>query len=145
MKKVAAIGAGVIALALVGGGVALATNQDLATDEPSISAEPTISPSAGPLPITASEPADDAEGADARFLEYVRTELALLPSTGIAHATDEELIAGGHEGCEQLREGVDPETIRLVEGEEPAASGYYMDTATIIGGAMREYCPDTIF
>lgn len=142
MKKVAAIGAGVIALALVGGGVAIATNQD----EASISTEPAISPSADPLPITASEPAkDDSEDTDALFVEYVRSELTLLPSTGIAHATDEELITAAHDGCEQLIAGVDPETIRLVEGEEATSGGYFSDTGAIIDGARRFYCPETIF
>lgn len=98
-----------------------------------------------PAPLVAETPSSDAENVDAEFVEYVRSELALLPSTGIANAEDDQLVAAGHEACKQLLAGVDSETIRLIEGEEPAASGYYMDSGTIIDGARRFYCPETIF
>lgn len=101
--------------------------------------------SESPQPLVAETPSSDPEAADSEFVEYVRSELELLPTTGIANATDEQLVTAGHEACEQLLNGVDSESIRLIEGEQPAASGYYMDSGTIIDGARRFYCPETIF
>ncbi|WP_431863031.1 DUF732 domain-containing protein [Microbacterium algeriense] len=98
-----------------------------------------------PEPLTAETPTSDPDDVDAQFVEYVRSELALLPSTSIANATAEQLITAGHSACEQLLAGKDSESIRLIEGEQPAASGYYMDSGTIIDGARRFYCPETIF
>lgn len=96
-------------------------------------------------PLVAETPSGDPVDVDAAFIEYVRSELALLPATGIANAEDDQLVAAGHEACEQLLAGADSESIRLIEGEQPAASGYYMDSGTIIDGARRFYCPETIY
>ena len=79
---------------------------------------------------------------DERFLDLVRGEL--LFDTGIADATDDYLIAAGHDACAQVKAGVDLEKLRLVDGEKPAASGYYMDTSAILFGAQQVYCPETI-
>lgn len=95
-----------------------------------------------PEPLVAETSSPEASEADTRFLEYVRSEL--LPTTQIADATDEQLIAAGHEGCEQVKAGVPLEDIRLVEGEAPTAAGYYMDTSAIFSGAQMAYCPETI-
>lgn len=95
-----------------------------------------------PEPLVADTSSPEASDADARFLEYVRSEL--LPTTQIADATDEQLIAAGHEGCEQVKAGVPLEEIRLVEGEEPSTTGYYLDTSAIFSGAQLAYCPETI-
>lgn len=95
-----------------------------------------------PEPLTAETPESDPSAVDEAFLEYVRSEV--LPTTQIADATDEQLIAAGHEGCQQIRDGVPLEDIRLVEGEEPTSAGYYMDTSAIFNGALYNYCPELI-
>lgn len=98
-----------------------------------------------PEPLVAETPSEEADDVDAEFVDYVRSELALLPSTGIANATDAQLVEAGNEACKQLISGADSESIRLIEGEQPSASGYYMDSGTIIDGARRFYCPETIY
>ena len=98
-----------------------------------------------PEPLVAETPSTDAADVDTQFVEYVRSELALLPSTGIANAEDTQLVAAGHDACEQLLNGVDSESIRLIEGEQPTSGGYYTDSGAIIDGARRYYCPETIF
>lgn len=95
-----------------------------------------------PAPLTAETPSAEVSDADAGFLDYVRSEL--LPTTQIADASDEQLIAAGHEGCEQIRAGVPLEEIRLVEGEVPTSAGYYMDSSAIFNGALYNYCPELI-
>ena len=97
-------------------------------------------PSSGDTEATESGPALSAD--DERFLDLVRGEL--LFDTGIADATDDYLIAAGHDACAQVKAGVDLEKLRLVDGEKPAASGYYMDTSAILFGAQQVYCPETI-
>lgn len=79
---------------------------------------------------------------DQRFLDYVRSEL--LPETQIRDASDESLIDAGHRACEQVLSGVALEDVRVVEGETPAVSGYYMDSLTIRNGAQVAYCPATL-
>jgi hypothetical protein len=86
--------------------------------------------------------AEDLTAEDEQFLSIVRGEL--LPDSGIADATDADLIAAGHDGCEQVEAGVPLEEIRLVEGEEPSSTGYYMDSSAIFFGAQQVYCPETI-
>jgi hypothetical protein len=106
------------------------------------SSSPAI-PSETPEPLVADSPdAPAAEEVDAQFLELVRGEL--LPGSGIKNATDQQLIAAGHDGCEQVKAGVALEDIRLVEGEKATSTGYYMDTSAIFLGAQQVYCPDTI-
>lgn len=89
---------------------------------------------------TDSEAALSAE--DVRFLEVVRGEL--LFDSGITEASDDTLIAAGYEACELVKAGTPLESLRLVEGEKPATSGYYMDTSAILFGAQQVYCPETI-
>ncbi len=104
-------------------------------------ATPTPTEAAGPLTATTPE-ALPAEDADASFLRYVADELP--PATSIADASDAQLIAAGHDACEQVSAGVPWENIRLVEGEEPSAQGYYLDSSAILNGALYFYCPDLI-
>ncbi|WP_270366137.1 DUF732 domain-containing protein [Microbacterium algeriense] len=104
-------------------------NTESETPEPLAAEPPTTSPSSS------------AE-LDEKFLEVVRGEL--LPGSGITNATDEQLIAAGHDGCEQVKAGVPLEQIRLVDGEQPTSTGYYMDTSAIFFGAQQVYCPETI-
>ena len=101
----------------------------------------TPEPTPGALTAEPSEPAT-AEDADAAFLAYVRAELP--PKTSIGDAPDEQLIAAGQEACAQVTEGVAWEDIRLVEGEQPSGTGYYLDTSAILNGALYNYCPELI-
>lgn len=101
-------------------------------------------PSETPQPLVAETPTADPDEADEKFLKYVHDEL--MPDTGIANASDEQLITAGHRACEIIREGTTPlEDIRLVKGERPAVSGYYSDTSAILSGAQYHYCPETIW
>lgn len=94
-------------------------------------------------PLAAAEPtAEPTEDADAAFLQYVVAELP--PATSIADASDEQLIAAGHEACEQANAGVAWEEIRLVEGEQPTPNGDYLDSSAILNGALYNYCPELI-
>ncbi|MBE7952902.1 DUF732 domain-containing protein [Microbacterium sp. R1] len=102
-------------------------------------------PTGTPEPLAAESPTTSPSSSaelDARFLDVVRGEL--LPGSGITNATDEQLIAAGHDGCEQVKAGVPLEQIRLVDGEQPTSTGYYMDTSAIFFGAQQVYCPETI-
>lgn len=94
-------------------------------------------------PLAAETPTDvPVDEADAAFLQYVEDELP--PTTSIADAADEQLIAAGHEACEQAEAGVAWEDIRLVEGEEPTPTGDYLDSSAILNGALYNYCPELI-
>lgn len=97
-------------------------------------------PSSGDTEATESGPALSAE--DEAFLKYVDDEL--LPDTGIADFSDDQLIAAGHDACEQIENGVPFEDVRVIDGEEPAKSGYYMDSSTLMNGALYSYCPELI-
>jgi hypothetical protein len=100
----------------------------------------TAAPEETPAPLVAEEPANEASGPDAKFLEYVRG--AILPETQIGNATDQQLIDAGHEACRQLEAGTALEDVRVVEGEiaHPSTGAYY-DTSAIMGGAILNYCP----
>lgn len=136
-KAAAGIAAMVLAISLSGcGGGSSAT-----TDERSTASQ-SQSTSTAEVDDGENVATDELSHADEKFLAYVRSET--LPATVIADASDAELIAAGHEGCEQVKAGVPLEEIRLVDGEEPTAGGYYMDTSAIFSGAQLAYCPETI-
>lgn len=142
-KRGIVIASAIAAVLVVGGGtataIALAGQAGEAPETIAASEQPT---SETPAPLVAETEAPlTAEEADAQFLEFVRGDLPI--DTSIPNATDEQLIAGGHEACKQLLAGVDSESIRLVEGEEPV-NGYYMDSASMITGGRYFYCPETI-
>lgn len=136
--KPAAALAVLLALTLTG----CAGGSDNAADERTA---PAVSESAAPdetaAPLTAEEPADEADTPDSKFLEYVRG--ALLTETQIGNATDEQLIEAGHEACEQLAAGTALEDVRVVEGEtaHPSTGAFY-DTSAILSGAILNYCPE---
>lgn len=92
-----------------------------------------------PLVAETSEPSDASES-DADFLNYVETERPV--NTSIANATDEQLIAAGHEACRQIADGVAYQDLRLVEGEQPSPAGDYLDTSAIFNGALYFLCPE---
>lgn len=95
-------------------------------------------------PLAAETPAETAapevSDTDTKFLAYVRDNL--LPETQIPDATDEQLIAAGHDACEQLQSGVAFEDVRVVEGEQPHANGNFYDSSAVMGGAITAYCPE---
>lgn len=139
---VAAALAAVLLLTLTGCAQAANNASDDTAQRNSTSSEAS---SESPEPLaseSAAAEADEASSADGEFVAYVRGEL--LPDTGIGDASDEQLVDAALKACELLLAGTDSESIRLVEGEQPAASGYYMDSAAIIDGARRFYCPETI-
>lgn len=138
MPKVAAALTGLaVAVVLLTGCAATASPSETpevveATETPDMSAQR----------LVAESPEPDANDPDAVFLTYVREELP--PSSGITDATDESLIAAGHDACDQIRAGVALEDLRLVEGEQPDQGGYYLDTSAIFNGAITAYCPDAV-
>lgn len=138
MKKVTAALAVLLALTLTGcaGGP-----EDAGDERTAPVASESATPEESAAPLTAEKPANEGDGPDAKFLEYVRG--ALLPETQIGNATDEQLIEAGHEACEQLEAGTALEDVRVVEGETANTStGAYYDTSAILSGAILNYCPE---
>ena len=135
MPKILALAA-VLLLTLIG----CAGSVEDAPSEPQGSSQSTPTESTAPL-VAETPVAPTVDAADAAFLEYVRENV--LPETQIPNATDEQLIAAGHDACEQLESGVALENVRVVDGEtpHPSTSAYY-DTSAIMGGAILSYCPE---
>lgn len=101
----------------------------------------TASPSdqASPAPLVASTPAAEEPGADEAeqvFLTEVRSRL-----TQTSDASDEQLIAAGHDACDQWAAGVAPEDQRHIEGEQPSGSGRYRESLAITLWAAETFCP----
>lgn len=138
----------VAGVALVGGGAYAVTQipgdepTTSATTEPGVIDTPAADPSSTPAPqVTAGEPVSPStEDADALFLAEVADRIR--PTTQIADVPDEDLIAAGHQACEQIEAGVALEDLRLVEGEQPGVGGYYLDTSAIFNSALIAYCPE---
>lgn len=146
MAKARIIGVIAAALMLTGCGAQTdAPTNDAAPVESSAPVETSApEPDVTPEPLVAETTAPALDEADEMFLTYLRDELAKLPTTGIGSADDAQLTAAGHNACTQLLAGADSESIRLIDGEQPTTTGYYMDTATIIDSARRHYCPETL-
>lgn len=147
MHKLGYIAAtGALLLALAGCSGTPATGDDArpaAAEEQTVeptTPEPTPTESETAPPLVAETP--DADTADEDYLAFVRGDL--VPNTGIRNASDEQLIAAGHDACEQIREGAAAEDLRLVEGEEPQPSGYFADSGSIVTGALNFYCRELI-
>lgn len=140
LYAVAALAA-VLTLALAGCAAgADATGSATGNADTAVQQSPEQAPVESSAPLVAEAPGLD--GDDQRFLDYVRSEL--LPETQIGDASDTSLVEAGHQACEQVLSGVAPEDVRVVEGETPAISGYYMDSLTIRNGAQVIYCPETL-
>lgn len=99
-------------------------------------------PGSTPEPLVAETPSGEGADADAKFLDYVRDSLPA--TTSIPNATDEQLIAAGHQACDDMRNGTAPQDVRVVEGEQPNDSGYYMDSSAIMNGSLLAFCPELL-
>lgn len=132
--------AAIAALGLLLTGCAGGTDTDAKSREitQATQAAPDATESAAPL-VAETPSAPTMDDTDATFLEYVRDKL--LPETQIPNATDEQLIAAGHDACEQLENGTKLEDVRVVDGEKPHANGAYYDTSAIMNAALVTYCP----
>lgn len=143
MPKVTAATLAVTAILLLGlAGCAAPDGSPAAETTAPETSEP-AAPTTSPDPLAAETPDASSTGADSDegFLDYVRDNL--LPETQIPNATDEQLIAAGHEACKQLESGVALEDVRVVEGEAAhETTGYFYDSIAIRDGAIRSYCPD---
>lgn len=95
--------------------------------------------SATTAPLVAETPATpDVDDADAAFLEQVRENLPV--KTVIPNATDAQLLAAGREACQRTEAGEAGEEISVIEGEELAASGYYLSSLVIVQAARKTLC-----
>ena len=144
MKRASIAVAVLVALTLTGCAGTGGGTSDGSTERVNTASEEATTAPETSEPLVAETPGatDAGSDADEGFLKYVHDELP--PNTTIGDASDEQLIAAGHEACEQVESGVAWEDIRLVEGEEPTPTGYYMDTSAILNGALYNYCPDLI-
>lgn len=93
-------------------------------------------------PLVAETPqalvADDAE------IAYLAEARDRLPAaTIIPEATDEQLLAAGHEACERREAGEAGDAISLIEGEERNEGGIYLDSQALVGAAWITLCPTT--
>lgn len=134
-KVTAAIAALLLLVTLTGCG-----DREDGNSAPSGEAQAFAATAGTPAPTESVDPLSEA---DVAFLAYVRADL-VPQSTIISDASDESLIAAGRQACEQIKDGVKYEDLRLVEGEEPAPSGSYYDTSSIMNGALVNYCPDLL-
>lgn len=92
-----------------------------------------------PEPLVAETPASDA---DALFLAEARDRLAGLGSaTTIPNATDEQLIAAGHEACDALINQQPFNDVSVIEGEE-RVQGSFLDSAAIASAGILYFCPE---
>lgn len=72
---------------------------------------------------------------DANYIAELRPRLT-------AEATDAELIALGREACSEFETGTQQVDLRLIEGEQPTATGKYADSLAIGYFAAVAYCPE---
>lgn len=97
-----------------------------------------------PAPLVADTEAPEGNEADAIYLEWVHGQIETLGETSqITDASDEQLIAAGHEACGQLDAGTAYEDVRVVDGEtaHPVNGAYYSSSA-IMNGAILAYCEE---
>ena len=98
-------------------------------------------PSETPEPLKAESPATEAD-ADQLFLAEARDRLSGLGSaTTIPNASDEQLIAAGHEACDALMNQQPFNDVSVVQGEE-RVQGSYLDSAAIASAAILYFCPE---
>ncbi|WP_404474857.1 hypothetical protein [Microbacterium aerolatum] len=90
-----------------------------------------------PAASTGASSADDAG-----YLAEV--DRRTRPGTILDQFSDTELIAMGHEGCEQIGAGVPLEDLRLVEGEQATEYGTWQDTSAVFNSALLNYCTELI-
>lgn len=117
--------------------------------------EPTAEPR-GLVQSVPSETPDDSEtpeplvaetlSADATpeelFVVEARERLAGLGTAStIPNATDEQLITGGHQACEELTAGTPFNDVTVIDGEE-RSQGSYLDSAVIATAGLLHFCQD---
>lgn len=135
MKRPAIALAVIVALLLTG----CAGTTDDAASEPHGLAQSV--PSESPEPLVAETSAPAEVGTDAAYLEQLREALEGSGGNSIPDATDEQLIAAGHDACEQLAEGRTFDDIRVVEDEPMSPTGY-KDSIRIAAAASVHFCPE---
>ncbi|UPL13007.1 DUF732 domain-containing protein [Microbacterium galbinum] len=92
-----------------------------------------------PEPLVAQSPPSDT---DAQFLAEARDRLAGLGSaTTIPDASDEQLIAAGHEACDALISQQPFNDVSVIEGEE-RVQGSFLDSAAIASAGILYFCPE---
>lgn len=134
MKTRIALVSAVLLLALTGcAGTAAQPTSDAQDAAPTVETTPTETPE----PVLTAAPAPS--GADATFLVEVRKRTDV---TTIAQATDEQLLAAGHQACDALGVNPDIEALRLIEGEQPRENGRYFDSVVIGTHAAMFLCPE---
>lgn len=87
-------------------------------------------------PPTPAQAERETQG-DAAFLAELRPRLS--PH---ADLEDAALIGLGRQACAEFAEGVGQVDLRLLDGEQPTATGKYADSSAIGYWAAVSYCPE---
>lgn len=150
MKKSVIVAIATAAALVIGGGTAYAlTTNAQAPEVPALieaTATSTPMPTASGKPSPASEPlvaeTPQATNPDELFIEEARDRLAGLGlATTIPNATDEQLIAAGHEACDALINQQPFNDVSVIEGEQ-RVQGSFLDSAAIATAGMLYFCPE---
>lgn len=143
--KVAAITAALllaVTLSACGDDTAAGSGEGASTQSRSQSVEsetPDRPVAESPGPLAAESPANDVE---ALFLAEARDRLTGLGSaTTIPNATDEQLIAAGHQACEALIAQQPFNDVSVIEGEQ-RVQGSFLDSAAIASAGILYFCPE---
>ena len=115
------------------------------TDEPA--AADSAAESREVAPLTAEKPAAEDSGGtpEEQYLEHMRARIKedRPPdlATQIPNATDEQLLEAGAAACDQISQGLPVDQVRVIEGETPNQSQYYVDSLDIASAAQETLCP----
>ncbi|MFF8186117.1 DUF732 domain-containing protein [Microbacterium sp. NPDC016588] len=73
------------------------------------------------------------------FLTIVRANTPA--GSPLAGVPDEQVVAAGNAACERLGAGDAPETITVIDGEQPDDAGGFPESSVIVDAATRTMCP----
>lgn len=129
-----------VAAALVAGAIALLLAGCAA---PATTAAPHHAEASTPAPLVATHaPSTPPTDPTAAYLAHLRDRIEANHLSEIAGATDDQLVAAGHEACDQLAAGTDYFDVRVVQDETPDFGGYYAGSLLITGAATMFFCTD---
>lgn len=94
-----------------------------------------------PAPLVADVTEAPADSVEAQYLEHLRRALEGSGGNSIPDATDEQLIAAGHEACEQMAAGATYGDVRVVD-DEPETEVGFKDSNRIAATASIYFCTE---